>query len=199
MDIHKKKQKKVESGSPNSDVEGDAWIFNFIKRGSYLMVAYEIGKQGLETCKKLFEKIFNRIQLPFPDNKIQIFSDGNDDYKTIIPKYYAETCVDYGQVIKIRENGKVVDKIKIIVYGNPKINEIDTTDIENMNSIFRERMGRLVRKTKCHSKKKHKLVNTIELFQFYWNFKDRLPKRGTPAMIENLTDHQWSWEEFFYF
>ncbi|KAF5418975.1 MAG: hypothetical protein C5S44_12245, partial [Candidatus Methanocomedens sp.] len=116
-----------------------------------------------------------------------------------IPEYYAETCVDYGQVIKIREGGKVVDKIKIIVYGSPSIDEIETTDIENMNSIFRERIGRLVRKTKSHSKKKPKLVNAVELFQFYWNFMDRLPKRGTPAMIENLTDHQWSWEEFFYF
>ena len=79
------------------------------------MVAYEVGKQGLKTCKSLFEKVFSRVELPFPDNKIQIFSDGNDDYKTTIPEYYAETCVDYVQVIKIREGGKVVDKIKIIV------------------------------------------------------------------------------------
>jgi len=163
------------------------------------MVAYEVGKQGLETCKNLFEKVFDRVKLPFPDNKIQIFSDGNDDYKTTIPEYYAETCVDYGQIIKIRENGKVVDKIKIIVYGSPRIDEIETTDIENMNSICRERMGRLVRKTKCYSKKKPKLENAIELFQFYWNFMDRLPKSGTPAMIEKLTNHQWSWDEFFNF
>jgi hypothetical protein len=93
----------------------------------------------------------------------------------------------------------VVDKIKIIVYGSPSIDEIETTDIENINSIFRERIGRLVRKTKSHSKKKPKLVNAVELFQFYWNFMDRLPKRSIPAMIENLTDHQWSWEEIFYF
>jgi hypothetical protein len=72
----------------------------------------------------LLEKIISRVQLPFPDNNIQIFSDGNDDYKTTISKYYAETCVDYGQVIKIREAVKVVDKLKIIVYGNPSIDEI---------------------------------------------------------------------------
>ena len=47
----------------------------------------------------------------FPDNKIQIFSDGNDDYKSTLPEYYVETCVDYGQIIKIRESGKMVDKI----------------------------------------------------------------------------------------
>jgi len=83
----------------------------------------------------------------------------------------------------------VVNKIKN-VYISKSIDEIKTTDIENMNSICRERMGRLVRKTKCYSKKKPKLVNAVELFQSYWNFIDRLPKRGTPAMIENLTSHQ---------
>ena len=163
------------------------------------MIAYEVGKQGLETCKNLFEKVFSRLRLPFPDTKIQIFSDGNDDYKTTISEYYAETCVDYGQIIKVRESGKVVDKIKKIVFGSPSIDEIETTDIENMNSICRERMGRLVRETKCYSKKKPKLVNAIELFQFYWNFMDRLPRSDTPAMIEKLTNHQWSWDEFFNF
>lgn len=93
---------KVRS-RPNSDKEGDAWIFNFMKRKSYLMVAHEVGKQGLETCRRLFGKVLDRVQLHFQDNKIQIFSDGNDDYKSTLPEYYEETCVDYGQIIKIRE------------------------------------------------------------------------------------------------
>jgi IS1 family transposase len=199
VDIHQKKQKKVEPGSPNSDVEGDAWIFNFIKRESYLIVAYEIGKQGRESCKKLFEKVFDRVQLPFPYMKIQIFSDGNDDYTSTIPEYYAESCVDYGQVIKIRERGKIVDKIKKVIYGTLNFDEIETTDIENMNSISRERLGRLVRETKCFSKKKPRLINAFELFHFYWNFMDKLTKSETPAMLEGLADYQWNWEQFFNF
>jgi IS1 family transposase len=94
VDIYKKKQKNVEPGSSNSDIQGDAWLFSFITRRSYLIVAYEIGKRTRESCKKLFEKIFDRVQLPFPDMKIQIFSDGNDDYTSTIPEYYAETCVE---------------------------------------------------------------------------------------------------------
>ncbi len=168
-------------------------------RGSYLIVAYEIGKRTKETCEKLFEKVFDRIQLPFPDMKIEIFSDGHEDYTNTIPEYYAETCVDYGQVIKIREGGKIVDKIKKVIYGTPKIDEIETTDIENMNSICRERQGRLVRETKCFSKKKPKLINSFELFHFYWNFMDKLTKTETPAMLEGLVDHQWNWEQFFNF
>jgi len=199
VDIRKKKQKNVEPGSPNSDIEGDAWIFTFMTRGSYLIVAYEIGKQGKESCKKLFEKVFERVQLPFPDMKIQIISDGNDDYTSTIPEYYEETCVDYGQVIKIREGGKIVDKIKRVIYGTINNDEIETTDIENMNSICRERLGRLVRKTKCHSKKKTRLVDAFEFFHFYWDFMDKLTKTETPAMLEGLADHQWNWEQFFYF
>ena len=199
MDSCKKKQKKVEPGSPNSDSEGDAWIFIFIKRGSYFIVAYEIRKRTKESCEKLFEKVFDRIQLPFPDKKIEIFSDGHEDYTNTIPEYYAETCVDYGQVIKIREGGKIVEKIKKVIYGTPNIDEIETTDIENMNSINRERQGRLVRKTKCFSKKKTRLINSYEFFHFYWNFMDKLTKTETPAMLEGLADYQWNWEQFFNF
>jgi IS1 family transposase len=179
VDGCKKKQKKVEPGSPNSDSEGDAWIFIFIKRGSYFIVAYEIGKRTKESCEKLFEKVFDRIQLPFPDKKIEIFSDGHEDYTNTIPEYYAETCVDYGQVIKIREGGKIVEKIKKVIYGTPNIDEIETTDIENMNSINRERQGRLVRKTKCFSKKKTKLINSYELFHLYSSCGVKIPIIGT--------------------
>jgi len=44
--------------------------------------------------------------------KIEIFSDGHDDYTNTIPEYYTETCVDYGQVIKIREGGELLIKSK---------------------------------------------------------------------------------------
>jgi len=37
------------------------------------MVAYEVGKQGLKTCNSMFEKVFSRVELPLPDNKILIF------------------------------------------------------------------------------------------------------------------------------
>jgi hypothetical protein len=147
----------------------------------------------------MMEKLFWRIELPFPNNKINIFSDGNDDYEYTLPEYYADTCIDYGQVIKIRENGRVVDKIKRIVFGNPEEKNIETTNVENFNSILRERVGRLVRKTKCHSKKRSRLRNATELIQFHWNFMDTLHDKLTPAMIESLSDRIWSWDDFLLF
>ncbi|MBU0497454.1 MAG: hypothetical protein KKG04_05800 [Candidatus Thermoplasmatota archaeon] len=144
----------------------------------------------------MIEKLFHRVQLPRPGNKIQIFSDGNDDYTYVLPAYYPETCMDYGQLIKIREGGKVIDKIHKIVYGSPSVEDIETTDVENFNDILRERVGRLVRKTKCYSKQKNTLINAIEVIQFHWDFMDPLPSGETPAMIESLSDHLWSWDDF---
>lgn len=143
--------------------------------------------------------MFTRIELPLPENKIQLFSDGNDDYEYVLPEFYATSCMDYGQAIKVKEGARVVDKIKKIVFGNPLPDDIETTNIENFNGILRERVGRLVRETKCYSKKKSRLRNATELIQFHWNFMDTLHDNQTPAMIESLTDHIWSWNNFLTF
>jgi hypothetical protein len=67
----------------------------------------------------MMEKFFYRVELPLPNNKLQIFSDGNDDYTHILPDYYTDTCINYGQLVKIRKKGRVVDKVKRIIYRNP--------------------------------------------------------------------------------
>jgi len=147
----------------------------------------------------MVDKLFDRTELPFPNNKIEIFSDGNDDYTYVLSDYYVHTCIQYGQLVKIREKGRVVDKEKRIVYGSPDPANIETTNVENLNGILRERIGRLVRKTKCFSKRKRRLERSIQLFQFYWNFINNFKRGITPAMPEGLTTHPWDWHEFFYF
>ena len=144
----------------------------------------------------MVEFMFRRTKLPTQNNKMEVFSDGNDEYTAVLSEYYTEDCLIYGQVIKIREGGKVVEKIKKPIFGNPDIEQIETTDVENFNSILRERLGRLVRKTKCISKKKAALNYALGFFQFHWNWMDPLPCKKTPMMIENLSDHIWTWKEF---
>jgi hypothetical protein len=128
----------------------------------------------------MFVKIFERVQLPFPENKIQIFSDGNNDYTYVIPDYYVDTCIDYWQLVKIRSKGKVIDKIKRPIYGNPNLMEIETTNIENFNGIMRGRIGRLVRKSKCYSKKKSRLEPAIEVFPVLLEFHAYPKKQKEP-------------------
>ncbi len=60
----------------------------------------------------MVEQVFIRTQLPTPNNKIEVFSDGNDEYTAVLAEFYTESCLNYGQVIKIRERGKVVEKFK---------------------------------------------------------------------------------------
>lgn len=137
--------------------------------------------------------------VPLQDNaKATFYSDGNNDYTIILPEVFSANKLEYGQLIKIREGGRVVRKIKRPIYGTPSEDEIETTDIENFNGIMRERIGRLVRQTKCHSKMKRRLEFAIELFQCYWDFMDSLGEKGTPAMLEGLRADALSWHEFFY-
>lgn len=175
------------------------WIYTCIKRYTYFFVAFSVGKWTQETCREMIDDLFDRTELPFPDNKMEMFTDGNDDYTYVLPEYYADTCIDYGQLVKIREKGTVVGKEKRSIYGDPKPADIETTDVENHNGILRERVGRLVRKTKCFSKRKTRLEGAIHLFQFYWDFINPFKRKTTPAMLEGVTDHPWSWNEFFYF
>lgn len=144
----------------------------------------------------MIDDLYNRVKLPFPDDKIEFYSDGNDDYTYVLQEFYAETCMDYGQLIKIREKGRVVDKEKRIIYGNTEPDSIETTNVENYNGILRERIGRLVRKTKCFSKRKYHLECAIHVFQFYWDFINEFKRGATPAMLEGIDVQPWSWDDF---
>ena len=146
----------------------------------------------------MLEVFAKRIQPPTFTNRLSIYSDGNDDYTFTLPEFTNKNCINYGQLVKIREKGRVVDKIHRKVYGTPETNDIETTDVENFNGILRERLSRLVRKTKCHGKKKTRLENSLTLFQFYWNFMKPLHKNMTPAILENQTTKVWTWGNFLH-
>ena len=100
-----------------------------------------------------------------------IFTDGNDDYTHMLKSFFPVANINYGQFVKIRDShGKLIRKERRIIYGNPDLDCIDTVNVENFNKILRERAGRLIRKTKCFSKKQQRLYCAVTLFQFYWNF-----------------------------
>jgi IS1 family transposase len=54
----------------------------------------------------------------------------------------------YGQLIKIMNGSKLVDKYRRKVFGNPSLLDIDTVNIESYNSTLRGCVSRLVRRTK---------------------------------------------------
>ena len=159
-------------------------------------MSFHVGKRTNESCRAMFEKFVHRVRAPTPSEPLEIYSDGNDDYPVTLLEYYPEQCLKYGQLIKIKEKGRVVEKLKRIVFGDVNLQDIETTDIENFNGILRGRDGRLVRKTKCYSKEKSKLEASVELLQCYWNLIWEFKDDKTPAMLEKLTNKRWSWDDF---
>ncbi len=118
----------------------------------------------------MVQKLAGVTKRPSCFDMLNLFTDGNDDYTFVLPKYYPLGLIDYGQLVKIKSHGRLAGKERWVVYGELAIEEVETTDVENFNGILRERLGRLVRKTKCFAKTKRRLVCAVGLFQFYWNF-----------------------------
>ena len=196
MDDGKKKQKKVKCTSEEWASQGESWAYTCIKRDSYFWVAFSVGKWTQDTCRAMWEKIIQRITPPTFRYRLNIFSDGNDDYQYVMPEFIRKDCINYGQLVKIKENGRLVRKIRRIIFGNPKIKDIETTDVENFNGIIRERVGRFVRRTKCFGKRLDQVKNALSIFQFYWNFIKIFKEKQTPAMLEHQTHKVWTWGNF---
>lgn len=154
-------------------------------------VAFGVGKWDKNLLRTMFNKFEDYVQKPTEDNKLLVYSDGNDDYTTVLPEYYHKDSLCYGQKVKSL-------KIKRKIYGDPLEDDIDTNTNECFNGILREHVSRLVRKTKCHAKHTFALNNALFVFQFYWNFIHELDKKVTPAILEKQASIVWTWGKFLH-
>ena len=69
---------------------------------------------------------------------------------------------------------------------------------ECVNSILRNRISRMVRRSQCHAKAKYSLTDAFALFQFYWNFMLENEEKLTPARIEKQATKTWTWGNFLH-
>lgn len=188
MDVRPKKEDKVEEGESGV---GDAWIYTCLRRESYFFLGFSVGRWTQKTCNVMIDRVVDALD---QDGMVTFYSDGNDDYTYVLPRYFDD--LEYGQLVKIREKGTVIGKEKRRVYGDPDLDRIETFNVENFNSILRNRLARLIRKTKNFSKIKNKLHDAFALFKFCWNFMHQLKTKNTPAMNEKITNHTWTWHEY---
>ena len=108
--------------------------------------------------------------------------------------------IDYEQLIKIKKNRRVIGKKKLPFIANPLLMIPKRLMFENFNSVLREHLDHFVKGvSKCFSKAKRRLVCSVLLFGFYWNFINVLRRGFSPAKLEGLSDYLWSWHEFPYF
>ena len=211
MVVRKKKQKKVDEGDGDADRHGDCWIYIAKKADTKLHLAHSTGKRVQATADKLMETVRKRGKKPTEDEKATFASDGNDQYiNAILANFEAET-INYGQLIKEREKGRVVGKIRMVIFGEVDDADIDTVYVERYNLTLRHGISRLVRESLCFSKCKEMLDNHLDVYQCYNNLirvnsaltiktkKGEKNIERTPCMAEDISDHIWTWKELLMF
>ncbi len=211
MVICKKKEKEIDEGDVRADQQGDCWIYLGIKSETKLHLAHSTGKRVQETADIFMEKIQKCGKKPTDDKKATFYSDGNDQYTKALFKCFDTNTINYGQLIKERENGRVIGKTKKIVFGSLYPEDIDTVHIERYNLTMRLDISRLVRRTLCFSKCKNMLNNHLDIFQCYSNLikphsalaieniEGVKNTERTPCMAEDITNHLWTWNELLMF
>ena len=159
-------------------------------------VAHVVGKWNGETCREFYELIKKRVRKPTRRHKLKIISDGNEQNIEAIKNNFDENCVEYSQVIKIRENQIVIAVDTRNIFGEMFEEKITMNKIDSYCGTIRERIPIYVRETKAFSKKRQNVENRLDIFQVYRNFI-WIKKGKTPAMIEGITKKPFSWKAIF--
>jgi len=157
------------------------------------------------------ETVRKRGNRPTENGKATFISDGNDQYITAILAHFEAETINYGQLIKEREKGRVVGKTRMVIFGDVDEAGIDTVYVERYNLTVRHGISRLVRESLCFSKCKEMLDSHLDVYQCYNNLirvnsaltiKTEKGVRNierTPCMAEGITDHVWTWKELLMF
>jgi len=95
---------------------------------------------------------------PTDDKKATFYSDGNDQYTNALFKCFDTNTINYGQLIKERENGRVIGKTKKIVFGSLYPEDIDTVHIERYNLTMRLDMLFKIFYSQFYKYQEHQLI-----------------------------------------
>ena len=134
------------------------------------------------------------MRKPNRRHKLKIVSDGNKQNIEAIKNNFDENYVEYSQVIKVRENQKVIAIDTRNIFGEMKEEKVTMRKIDSYCGTLRERIPIYVRETKAFSKKKQNVENRLDIYQLYRNFIWK-NKGKTPAMIEGIINRPLNWEK----
>ena len=138
-----KKQKNVDEGDGDGGRQGDCWVYIAKKADTKLHLAHRTGKRVQATADTLMETVRKRGKKPTEDEKATFISDGNDQYITAILANFEVETINYGQLIKERERGRVVGKTRMVIVGDVDDAGIDTVYVERYNITLRHGISRL--------------------------------------------------------
>lgn len=204
---------------------------------SKLFIAHHEGGHGIEDATRFIEKVEERNKNAgepllwttdewdaYIDALLEVYGKWEEyEYQGIgrprLPRRVPPDNLMYAQVMKRREEGRVIEVKRKVVFGDlEKIEEIlngkkiNTSYVERNNLTMRQHVSRLVRKTLAFSKELRYLTAHLDFYQAWFIFvkphlslrveskvKGRKWDKRTPAMAAGITDHIWTMEELMTF
>jgi len=147
----------------------DCWIYIAKEVETKLRLAHSTGKRVQATADKLVKMVRKRGKKPTKQENATFASDGDDQYTKAILKNFDVETVNYGQLVKERERGRVVGKTRTIIFGEVDDECMDSVYVERYNLTLRHGISRLVRKILGFSTCKEMMDNHLDVYQCYNN------------------------------
>jgi hypothetical protein len=153
-------------------------------------------------------------------------SDGWEPYGDLIAEVYRDRApsgireswaivrrtpgVGLSQIVKHRR-GRRLERVEVRTRLGEPVAQPHTVHIERLNGVLRDRLGCLTRKTHAFAKEAAYWDAAVGLVLFEHNWLRPHPAlrqplaepegrrryhQRTPAMVQGLTDHRWTWIEF---
>ncbi|QNP44602.1 IS1 family transposase (plasmid) [Sphingomonas daechungensis] len=198
---------------------GVSWVYLGVDRRTSLVITYHIGLRGKVDATKFFRKLDNSLAKDASGDFIcrpTIASDGMKAYRDAAEIVFADR-VNFGQYSKIYTDtddneeptprSKFAGAHRLIVIGQPALEDITTWRVERENGFVRQSNRRLTRKTNAFSKAleyhERQLAISIMFRNYCWIPRPKRPTDGSsswvkrvPAAIEcGLTDRVWTPED----
>jgi IS1 family transposase len=170
--------------------KGTVWTHMALHPHSMLIISYLLGRRKLPFTFQFIKDLHSRLA-----RRVTLASDGFPNYVPAVWSVFGPENVDYGMYVKIEdEKGHHCDAQKRVIFGNPDLDLIKTTSIENRNLHYRMRTRRIQRKTNGHSKEIMYHYASLALWAAHHNFctQPRRLKKATPAMAAGITQEPWS-------
>jgi IS1 family transposase len=197
-DFVAKKQRHVQDDDPQS--YGDAWVFIALASTQKAVLSHRVGKRTMENTEALAMDLRARIV-----NRPQITSDGYAPYVGAVEAAFGFD-VDFAMLTKkyVGDSkrpdaahryspGHVAGVDKVVIRGNPKSENINTSYVERFNLSSRMQMRRFTRLTNVFSKKLESHAAAVALWVAFYNLcRVHETLRCTPAMALGVTDHIWT-------
>lgn len=209
-----------------SDHKGENWDHVAMDAENKLILAVIPGKRTKENCEELVAEVYERTN---GNSDVLITTDGYTPYKDSIEKAYEKKVevkptgkpgrplgakgyipkdLVYATVIKEKENGRVVNIKKTLVFGTQELLEkklknssvsvtVNTSIVERYNGTDRGKNSRKTRKAYTFSKDWSAHNMSTYFTNYSYNFCRVVRTIGcTPAMSAKLTDHIWGISEW---